>query len=295
MRTKAALHVVYLLSACGLAGAEDSPTIIPPLAVTGNRLAPQSHPLHAKINAFLTHQASVGSFQPTGLGRKDYLDVIRRQVRAMQRYQNGEGRIIDPVEHVEKFYATPCYAHCVAVLAASRHNTSRHNTDTELLNSGIKAMDVAISDMARGTAPGGHGDFYTYPVMLAFELFGKVAPPKSIAAWREMLGRIDPKKLYRGGPGSANWNVVNLSGEYLRARRHLTDMGYVETCLAAQLKHFTPLGMYQEHGHPLPYDHFPRHYLAGVLHGNYRGESYAAYRDLLWKGAWTSLLMQSRK
>ena len=269
--------------------AESSTIVIPPAATAGDQLAATSHPLSDRINAFLSNQqAAKEAFRPTGLTRKDYLGVIDGQVRAMRRYQDEDGRIIDPVEKIEKYYATPCYAHGVAVLAASSHNA-----DAQLLESGIRAMDVSVADMAGAKAAGGHGDFYTWPVMLAYELFAKVAPPERVAGWKRRLATIRPEKLYRAGPTSANWNVVNLSGEYLRARQDLTDTDYVETCLAAQREHFTPLGMYTEHGNPMPYDHFPRHYLAGVLHTGYRGRSYRTYSDLLWKGAWTSLLIQS--
>jgi hypothetical protein len=37
----------------------------------------------------------------------------------MRAYQDPEGRIIDPVKKAEKYYATPSYAHAVAVLAHS--------------------------------------------------------------------------------------------------------------------------------------------------------------------------------
>ncbi|MFH1918512.1 MAG: hypothetical protein ABIP48_01310 [Planctomycetota bacterium] len=262
--------------------AANSP-IIPPESVT------RAHPLHATVERFLRDQKdAMKSHKPTGLGRGDYLRVIAGQVEAIGQYQDGEGRIIDPVEKIEKYYATPCYAHSVAVLAASGQNT-----DPKLLESGMKAMDVSVADMAGATAAGGHGDFYTWPVMLALEHFAHVTPPTRVAGWEKQLAAIDRTKLYRAGPDSSNWNIVNLSGEYLRAVRGMVDLEYVETCLAAQLKHFTPLGMYDEHGHPLPYDHFPRHYLGGVLAKGYGGASQAAYRDLLWKGAWTSLLIQS--
>ncbi len=251
--------------------------------------AAPDHPAADSIGAFLRNQkAAAKSFQPTGLAREDYLRVIEGQVRAMRAYQDDAGRIIDPVEKIEKYYATPCYAHAVAVLAASGHNT-----DAELLDSGMKAMDVSIADMVGASAAGGHGDFYTWPVMLAYELLARVAPPERIADWKRQLAMIRPEKLYKAGPNSANWNIVNLAGEYLRARHGLTDMEYVETCLAAQRKHFTPWGMYVEHGNPLPYDLFPRHYLAGMLHQGYRGRWYQAYDDLLRKGAWTSLMIQS--
>ncbi len=282
------MRTLLIMTSVVLAGSEMVKLVESPNADAA--WAPEtSHPLAGQINAFLHHQpAATESLEPTGLTRVDYLRVIQGQVRAMRPYQDADGRIIDPVEKIEKYYATPCYAHSVAVLAASGHDTGG-----ELLQSGMKAMDVAIADMAGARAAGGHGDFYTWPVMLAYELFAKVAPPPRVAGWRDLLATIRPEKLYKAGPSSANWNVVNLAGEYLRCVHGLTGPDYVETCLAAQRKHFTPLGMYVEHGNPLPYDHFPRHYLAGMLHKGYRGESYRGYRDLLQKGAWTSLLIQS--
>ncbi len=300
-------HVLVILGAsCALmseAQAGDE-TILPPAALAETPLPGNAHPLHRQINAFMARAADRENFTPTRLNRRDYLRVIDGQVRVMQRYQNARGGIVDPVRHEEVYYATPCYAHCVAALLASGFRR-----DSDLLESGMRAMDAALSDMVAATAKNNHGDFYTYPAMMALELFDGLAPPQRVAAWRKDLGRLNSEKLYRSGAGGSNWNVVNLSGEYLRAVHGLTNMDYVEESLTAQLKHFTPLGMYDEHGHPLAYDQFPRHFLAGILVGpacragpvppgrrdllGYRGPSYAAYRELLWRGAWTSLLMQS--
>lgn len=287
MRVHPALLVVALMPAFLLADEQQVAPVDPGLSIVeGIRM--DRHPLAAKIDVFLKRQQAWSDFQPTGLERDDYLRVIAGQVKAMRGYQDGAGRIIDPVEKIEKYYATPCFAHSVAVLAASGEET-----DAGLLESGMKALDVALADMAAATPAGGHGDFYTWPVMLACELFDRVAPQERRAAWKERLASIRPEELYRARDASNNWNVVNLSGEYLRAAAGLTGMDYVETYLAKQLDHFTPLGMYGEHGYPLPYDLFPRHYLSGVLQRGYRGESCAAYRELLWRGAWTSLFMQS--
>jgi hypothetical protein len=267
---------------------QDASTILPPSPKTGDK----SHPLAAKIRDFLARQGKFAPFKSTALRRGDYLDVIARQVKAMQTYQRADGRIIDPVEKIEKYYTTPCYAHCVAALAAGGY--CKDDEGKKLLSSGMKAMDVAVADMAGGKAAGGHGDFFTWPVMLAFELFAKTAPAQRVEGWRKALARIDRRKLYHAGPNSANWNIVNLCGEFLRVSSGLTDdIAYVEMCLAAHTKHFTALGMYSERGNPLPYDHFPRHYLAGILQKGYRGKMYSTYCDILWKGAWTSLFMQS--
>ena len=71
------------------------------------------------------------------------MEVIEGQVKVMRTYQNTDGRIIDPVDKQEKYYATPCYAHCVAALAAGGRRPDRN-----LLESGMKAMDIAVADMA---------------------------------------------------------------------------------------------------------------------------------------------------
>ncbi len=91
-----------------------------------------------------------------------------------------------------------------------------------------------------------------------------------------------------------NWNLVNVAGEWSRMKSGLGgDPGYVEYCLTMQLKQFTPFGMYNEKGNPLAYDLFPRHYLTGMLQRGYDSFLHTTYRDILWRGAWTSLLLPS--
>ncbi|MDP6637427.1 MAG: hypothetical protein QGG42_21220 [Phycisphaerae bacterium] len=287
MAIRQKLFIIGVMFAVSTSVRGKAPADIIPPTVLDDKLSEPRHPFAGRITAFL--KARSDKIKPTGLSRDDYLSVIYRQVKVMRKHQNPAGRIIDPVEKVEKYYSTPCYAHAVAVLSAGGRCK-----DKGLLDSGMKAMDVAVSDMAGARAPGGHGDFYTWPVMLAYELFAKTAPPARLKSWRKALGDVDRRKLYRAGPGANNWNIVNLSGEFLRVSHGMTDdMAYVEACLAAQKKHFTAAGMYNESGNPLPYDHFPRHYLAGMLVKGYRGEHYHAFSDLLWRGAWMSLFMQS--
>ena len=181
-----------------------------PSAALVKPLPPKTHPLAGTIGRFLDRQERYQDFQPTGLKRDDYLKVIAGQVNVMRGYQNAEGRIIDPVGKAEMYYSTPCYAHAVAALAAGGFAA-----DPGLLESGMKAMDVSTADMARGDAAGGHGDFFIYPLMMAFQLYAKVAPAERVATWRENLRRIEPRKVYRayGGKGN-NWTIVNLSGDY---------------------------------------------------------------------------------
>lgn len=257
----------------------------------GPRLAAGAgtHPLAPRLTAFLERQQAARGFEPTGLQRGDYLRVIEGQVQAMRQYQNAEGRIVDPVQGAEFAFATPCYAHAVAALAAGGRLL-----DASMLESGMRAMDAATADMASGKAPDGHGDFFTYPAVLSLRLYETVAPPARLAVWRKNIAALDRAKLYRSNkPGGNNWNIVNSAGEFLRSLEGMTGPEYTDECLQAHLKDFSPLGMFNETGNPLAYDHFSRYFLGGMLHLGYRGARFEDYRGLIWKGAWTSLFTQS--
>lgn len=260
-----------------------------PVAAREPTLATTAHPLADTINTFVARQRNWTDFRPSGLSRVDYLRVIEGQVRAMRVYQDATGRIIDPVERVEKFFATPCYAHAVAILAASKQTA-----DADLVESGLRALDISLRDMAAANAAGGHGDFYTWPAMFAYELLQPLASPSRRAAWKQDLAAIDPRRLYRRYLDEAsNWCVVNIGGEFLRARHGVTSLAYVDAALGLHRQNFTPHGMFVEHGEPMAYDHFSRYFLGGMLQLGYRGAHFEAYREWVWRGAWTSLFIQS--
>ena len=281
-------------------------SILPQFALKNDRLNATDHPLADKINIFLKRQQKPKKFVSTGLDRKDYLDVIAGQVKAMRQYQDSAGRIIDPVTKQEMYYATPCYAHSVAAITKAGYPISR-----DMIESGMKALDVSLKALAESKAAGGHGDFYTWPALFAYELFGPSASVERKEKWSGLIAGINPEKSYKafrkpykayehgifyksfGKSWAHNWNLVNTAGEYMRSLHGFTNLEYVDFCLTMQLPHFTSYGMYDEGGNPFPYDLFSRHYVTGMLHRGYRSFVYSTYRDLLWKGAWTSLFIQS--
>jgi hypothetical protein len=292
---RAAAMAAIVLSSPSLAGSVSAPaaqesvmksaSFLPPAALS-DQISKEQHPFGPQITAFLKTEPA--PIEPTGLTRDDYLSVIAGQVKAMRTYQDADGRIVDPVEKKENYYTTPCYALSVAALAAGGR------CDEALLQSGIKAMDAAVSDMANATPRDNHGDFYVWPVMLAYELYTKTVDASHIAVWTEQLKRVEKEKLYKVLARGNNWNLVNASGEFLRVQHGMTDdIAYVEKSLGIQKKHFTIAGMYKEGGKPLAYDHFSRHFLAGMMEKGYRGEHFADFQDLVWRGAWMSLFMQS--
>jgi len=279
--------------------------MLPPATLKDGALTSREHPLNEQINNFINNQQGK-TITSTNFKKKDYLDVIAGEVKAMHLFQNAEGRIIDPVEKMEKYFTTPCYAHSVAVLAKAGYPIEK-----QILEGGMKALDVSLSDMVAAKAPGGHGDFFTWPIVFAYELFDEVASSKRKEAWKKQLQEITPSRAYRvyrkplspnnhrgfyktySSHFANNWNLVNVAGEWGRVKHGLGDPWYVDYCMTMQLPNFSPHGMYNEGGNPLPYDLFSRHYLTGMLHRGYSSFLHTTYRDILWRGAWTSLFMQS--
>ncbi|WP_271783516.1 hypothetical protein [Aquimarina algiphila] len=262
-----------------------------PQVVQSTTIRNEAHPLSGKINRFLKNQDNLNDFKLTGLKRNDYLEIIEKQVRAMLKYQNSKGRIIDPVEKVEKYYTTPCFAHSIAVLAFS----GKLKKTDPLFESGVKALTESLNDMVNNRVNGNHGDFYTWPVMLAYENFKPFVNKEVLNSWNTSLKSIDISKLYAfyNKEKAMNWILVHASGEFLRAKNKFTSHEYVERMLGFQLSNFTNSGMYNEGGNPLSYDLFARHYLAGVLQLGYKGKHAEVLQDNLWRGAWTSMFLQS--
>ncbi|ADE53835.1 glycoside hydrolase family 88/105 protein [Coraliomargarita akajimensis] len=277
--------------------------LLPPVATRKAALTRAAHPLYAQINAFQQNQ-SAQAIEPTQLSKQDYLDVIAGQIRTMAQYQDAKGHIIDPVENHEKYYATPCYAHSVAVLAKAGYPIG-----DEIIESGMKALDASLASIGENTARD-HSDFFTWPVVLAYNIFSEMATDDRAAKWTQLLEQVDHTKYHfykepipstehmefykhYNGHFSNNWNLVHVAGEWARTEHGFGDPWYVDYCLTMQLPSFTEYGMYTEWGNPLAYDAFARHYINGMFAEGYDSFLHTTYRDILWRGAWSSLFMQS--
>ncbi len=228
---------------------------------------------------------------PSGLRRDDYLMVVAGIVNFFHRFQMPDGSIVDPFVHREVQYSTPCYAWAAAVLVVSGKRS-------DLLESAAKALDCALQQLADAKPADRHGDFFTFPALLAYEHLRDRMPPERRKRWEQLLGTIDPYQAYRDVLSEKkwevhNWNIVAIAGEFLRARHGFTDLAFVERHLAVQLKHFTAEGLYRDPNHPMAYDHFPRHFLAVMLELGYTGKFRDTLTELLERAAWTSLLLQS--
>lgn len=245
----------------------------------------------AETVSTLQHSLSKSQIAPTGLTRSDYLDVINGIVSYFRHFQAPDGRIIDPFVHREVQYSTPCYAWAATALIVSGKRP-------DLLDSAIAALENALQQLAEAKPADRHGDFFTFPAMLAYEHLRDRVPLEHRQKWDQLLRTIDPYRAYRDVLTETrrtvhNWNVVAIAGEFLRHQQGFTDLSFVERHLEVQLQHFTVEGLYRDPNVPMAYDHFPRHFLAAMLERGYAGRHKAALNELLERSSWTSLLIQS--
>jgi hypothetical protein len=247
-------------------------------------------PLAAQVRQFREDQARPGH-QGWSAGRRNYLGTIDRIARHFLQRQDARGAILDPYENAEKQYSTPAFALAGAVLLFARR------PGTVPLTAVSRAMAFACASLAAGKAADGHADFYTVLLMHADRLLAPLVPESTSAAWRRDLARIVPEKIYRRQPTDAttnNWNLVAVAGEWMRTKAGLGDsLRWIEASLERQIELFTPWGMYRDPNDPMAYDHFARLWALDLLDEGYRGRHAAALEELVERGAWMSLFMQS--
>lgn len=263
--------------------------LLPPKALTGKPLAPGDHAFAEAINRFLAEQPGI-RIEPTGITKADYLAFVRRHVEVFGKHQRADGAVTDAFVEGRMDYITPAYAVCVAGLAALDGER-----DPALLESGFRAMDFATAALAKGRSafPHSHSEFWPFPVMIAFELFQGIAPAERLTAWRKNLEAINPDTTYFLPRSSFNnWTLKGAAGELLRAKAGMTSLDYTDTCLEFQRHFFTAAGMFNENK-AFAYDAFPRYVLTSMLHKGYRSAQFEFYRDMLWRGAWSELFLQS--
>lgn len=222
----------------------------------------------------------------TGLKAVDYLRLIAGNVDFFRQHQDERGAIIDPYREEEFQYSTPCYALGGAVLV-------EHAGRSDLLESAALAMDWAVWSLANRKGATAHEDFYAPVLAHALPLLSRHVEPERAQRWRDQLASFSPWQVYRSPPGGGNWNLVAVSGEYLFHRLGLRDdLSYVEVSLGRQGHVFrSPWGLYLEG--PMPYDHFPRLWMADMLAAGYEGRFAEQVDEVLRRAAITSLFIQS--
>jgi hypothetical protein len=229
------------------------------------------------------------SFKPTDRKRADYLKLIAGEIDFWKTQQNKEtGAIIDPYRKIEWQYSTPAFAHAASALVA-------YAGRKDLIEPAAKALDWSARTLSERKAASGHEDFFAPMLAHAIRLLKPHVPAARSAVWENDIRRFDPFTTYRSAVGrGGNWNVVAACGEALFQKMGLRDpkSRFVEASFAGQGAEFgTPYGLYLEG--PMPYDHFPRLWAADIIARGYTGPYYRELREILRRGAITSLFMQS--
>jgi hypothetical protein len=254
-----------------------------------------AYPLQQTVEMAKDAVSKAAPVQPTGLNKTSYLETIAGIVHYFKEYQSSDGAIIDPYEHKEIQYSTPCYAHAAATLIATGYN--KNNT---LLESASRALTKALTELAENMCAEMHCNFFTMPCMFAYILLKNKVDKQTVSKWDQLAAQIDPEKVYYNTGN--NWGVVALTGEYLRYKLGFSNSTtWLENELKEQFSkgHFTANGQYQDrsgyggHLNPMPYDHFPRKYLAVMMERGYNLSLASDLQNLLDIAAWVSLLLQS--
>lgn len=282
-------HFLAGIALAGVAAHTRGVAATPP--VGGRVSALEPFPQAALVDDFLRRERGhPTAVTATGLRRNDYLRLIDGIARFFAAHQDERGAIIDPYESKERQYSTPAFALAVAMLHQSGRNRA-------LLPAGVRAMTAACADLAAGKAADGHADFFTVLLLHADRLLGRVAPREAVQRWRADLRAVAPERVYRFQPATPelhNWNLVACAGERLRdADGYGSSSGWIEASLARQVEHFTASGMYRDPNDPMAYDHFARLWALDLVEEGYDGAQAATLRELVERGAWMSLFMQS--
>jgi hypothetical protein len=152
-------------------------------------------------------------WQPTGVEKARFLDVIEGVCRFSKQHQSSSGAIIDPFLHREHQYATPYYAFAVGTLAAEGRAADLHP-------SGIAAMEHATKSFAGGrkSIPDDHGEFFIAVLTSALPLYEKHVTAEQLAAWKSRLS-AETSQVIQGNKN--NWETYIMKGDWLRQQAGL--------------------------------------------------------------------------
>ncbi|MGN6507442.1 MAG: hypothetical protein ACTHM6_17945 [Tepidisphaeraceae bacterium] len=143
----------------------------------------------------------------TGVTKATLLDRLETTVRGEIKYQNSQGALIDPVMNREIQYATPYFAYAASVLIANGRG------DKTLLRAADSAMDWASRNYAGGVSqiPDQHGEFYIYPLALAYQNLAPLMTPSIRSAWLTRL-RTPLADVIQGLEW--NWRTYAMKGAW---------------------------------------------------------------------------------
>lgn len=228
------------------------------------------------------------------ISKDTYLSKIEGIVRAIAKFQNSNGAIIDPYAHREIQYATPYFANAIGTLLSA-------GRAKDLLNAGVLAMNHSTADVAAGSSsiPDNHGEFFLPALAGAIPLYAPFISATQLQTWKTRMGN-PVAEVIRGRPH--NWRTYAMKGEWLRAKNgyvnKVTALSWIENSwITTQRERLTNSSWNFYHDTSTdpdswPYESVARSNLLSMLVDGYNGASRNEMLTLLKRGTQSSLLLQ---
>ena len=239
--------------------------------------------------------SAASGFQPTGLNRNAYLDLMEPIVRLAAGWVDEKGAVIDPALNREWNQTTSRFVSSAAILL-------RFGRCPELLDTVRRAMTYSCSRLPETEVRESSPDFWMRELATAWYCLKPLVPPEESEAWRARLAAVEPENIYKfTDPAHKklkefhNWAVYSSGGESMRdslgigGGDFLWGNRFFDVYMAGQLHRLTPEGMYRDPGDPITYDITTRLQIANALHFGYRGEHFRILDNFLKTGGPTLL------
>ncbi|MGC4032776.1 MAG: hypothetical protein QM754_13795 [Tepidisphaeraceae bacterium] len=226
------------------------------------------------------------SITAVGLTKSDLLSRLESAVRAISKYQNSSGAIIDPVMNREVQYSTPYYAYAASTLIAN-------GLATDLLSSAVSAMNWATASYSKGLSsiPDEHGEFYLFPMAKAYKNLSPLVRSSLASAW---LGRMATPFSQTLQGLDWNWTTYAMKGAWalygVGAISRSTAVNFIEdswNTTQAQCFASNSLSQYEDNTSDpdtIAYDYAARANLMSLVTSGYNGASASAIQTAVMKG-----------
>jgi hypothetical protein len=196
------------LDAGGQTGAADAPPGDADGSPADHAAVPDVRVPVAKVQDF---HLTARPFHPTGLTRNDYLTRVEGVVRAMVKFQDATGALIDPVRKVEWQYGTPFFAFATAVLIDA-------GRAADMLPAAALAMSSSCSQWMSRSIPQNHGEFFVYPLAATYMILAPKVDAATASLWKSDL-TVDLGPRLAGNTN--NWRTYAMKGEWFRIKAGL--------------------------------------------------------------------------
>ena len=252
------------------------------------------YPLEGRVEELIESGDLPEGWKPTGRDKNLYVELSEPIVRMAVRWQDREGRIVDPYLRVEVTTATPRFVGALSFMI-------RVGRCLDLLEACVKSMTVAARDLSEASQrPVSGPEFYVKELMAGYWALKDKVDESLVEEWEHLLGGYNPEETYTAvfskmSPDRVrNFSTFALAGEGFKLKAGLADnRDFITRYLRHQLGFFTDYGMYRDPGDPLTYDYTARMNLALLLYSGYSDENTSLLDELLRRGGLTTLLYLS--